>query len=378
MHDRWTGIGIYAWVLLIALGLGGCQAPHPPREHGRTEDRGPGRAWTIGVTGRPQDGSTAEPGRRHGESAPQAAPAKETAPRWADVPAEARSSTPPPPPATRPPAAQPRAAAPADPQPSPPTVPPPADAPAPPAKPLGGRFVYAGVPAGRPELRILENLAFLIGYDEDRRNPAWVAYRLPGEVRFTEHTRPSRFRADDRTEARVRHEDYTNSGFDRGHMAPSYAIYSRFGKEAQLETFLMSNICPQTPNLNRGRWGQLESRISGHRPDAPSWSKDNKEVWIVLGPIYAEARTPLPSRVAVPSHCFMIVLDEDEETAALRALAFMMPNAEQVDGNLEDYLTSIDEIELHTGLDFFWELEDPIETVLEMETAEQLWPVSSN
>ena len=130
--------------------------------------------------------------------------------------------------------------------------------------------------------------------------------------------------------------------------------------------------------LNRGRWGQLESRISGHRPDAPSWSKDNKEVWIVLGPIYAEARTPLPSRVAVPSHCFMIVLDEDEETAALRALAFMMPNAEQVDGNLEDYLTSIDEIELHTGLDFFWELEDPIETVLEMETAEQLWPVSSN
>ncbi len=418
MDDRRAGLRVYVLVLLAALGLGGCQDPHTPRERSRTEGPGPGRAWTIGGTTRPQDGSAGVPSKssaRPRESAerskepgpraepatapseptpPQPAPAPpsttETGPRWAEVPADRRPSAPSPlpPPAKQAPAEPQPAPSPApvpvsSPAPAPADDPDPGDDPAPPADepsdaPLAGEFVYAGTPVGRPELRILENIAFLVGYDEDRRNPAWVAYRLPGEIRFTEHKRPSGFRVDDRTEARVRHEDYTNTGFDRGHMAPSYAIYSRFGKEAQLETFLMSNICPQTPNLNRGRWGQLEGRISGHRPDAPSWSRDCGEVWLLLGPIYAEDRDRLPSGVAMPSHYFMIVLDEEEGTGNPRALAFILPNAERVDGDLEDYLTSIDEIELHTGIDFFWALDDAVEGPLEMNTSEQLWPLSPN
>ena len=51
--------------------------------------------------------------------------------------------------------------------------------------------------------------------------------------------------------------DYIGSGYDRGHVVPSG---DRFGdREANAETFLMTNIVPQTGALNQFPWEQLES-----------------------------------------------------------------------------------------------------------------------
>ena len=52
--------------------------------------------------------------------------------------------------------------------------------------------------------------------------------------------------------------DYTKSGYDRGHMAP--AADMKWSKQAMEESFYMSNICPQNPNLNRGDWNDLEEK----------------------------------------------------------------------------------------------------------------------
>lgn len=241
-----------------------------------------------------------------------------------------------------------------------------------------GRFCFAGQPQGTVSWTMLRNDAYLVAYDETHRNPAWVAYRVPGEMRFTHQDRPTRFATDDRTRARVNHKDYTRTGFDRGHMAPSYAIFSRFGPQAQQQTFVMSNICPQTPNLNRGRWRQLEARVAGHGRGHGGWAQDRKMIWVVTGPLYEGNVPRLDTGVTVPSHFFKILLDEDEATGALNVLTFIMPNVKKVSGELADYLCSVDETERRTGLDFFPELPDRQENALEMNVPRQLWAASPN
>ena len=52
------------------------------------------------------------------------------------------------------------------------------------------------------------------------------------------------------------HSDYNRTGFDRGHMCP--AKDRSFTKQAQRATFVMSNIAPQTPALNRRAWLSTE------------------------------------------------------------------------------------------------------------------------
>src|SRR5690606_36277568 len=118
--------------------------------------------------------------------------------------------------------------------------------------------------------------------------------------------------------ARVHPDIYTNSGYDRGHLAPNFAIAVLHGEKAQAETFAMSNIIPQSPALNRQIWRDLEQRIIRR------YTKRFSEVWIVAGPVYPDKKSErLGDRVAIPEACFAIVLDEHEK--GLRALAFLIP-----------------------------------------------------
>lgn len=54
----------------------------------------------------------------------------------------------------------------------------------------------------------------------------------------------------------VRHADYTNTGFDRGHLCPSDDRDSM--SEENRTTFILTNIVPQAPQLNRQSWLRLE------------------------------------------------------------------------------------------------------------------------
>jgi hypothetical protein len=53
------------------------------------------------------------------------------------------------------------------------------------------------------------------------------------------------------------HRDYTNSGYDRGHMAPNADFNDTY--ENALLTFFIANIWPQTPNVNRVQWLRTEN-----------------------------------------------------------------------------------------------------------------------
>ena len=236
-----------------------------------------------------------------------------------------------------------------------------------------GQGAFAGLPRSSRPVTVLRNSVFIVGYDEARKCPLWVVYRVDGPPRHETLERPSRFRIDDRTRARVSHDAYTNSGFDRGHMAPNYAIYSRHGREAQLETFLMTNVCPQTPDLNRRRWNELEQRVAGPAAAGRSWAERYLAVWVVTGPIFDDDPTHLPSGVEIPDAFYKILLEICDSRHELRSLAFILPNAPRVDGALESFLVSIAEVESRTGLDFFHMLDDDLERALESVRAPALW-----
>jgi DNA/RNA endonuclease G (NUC1) len=53
------------------------------------------------------------------------------------------------------------------------------------------------------------------------------------------------------------HNDYTRSGYDRGHMAPNADFNDTY--ENAVLTFFIANIWPQTPELNRVRWLRTEN-----------------------------------------------------------------------------------------------------------------------
>lgn len=228
---------------------------------------------------------------------------------------------------------------------------------------------YGGAPqaAGFPHaIRVLRNRGYVAGYCEAMENPVWVAYwvadlkDLPAAP-----PRPEGFEADLRTAARVEPSAYTNSGYDRGHLAPNYAIATRYGEAAQRETFLMSNIVPQRHALNAGVWKELEMKI------ATSYPGRFGEVWVLAGPVFGARPTRLPNGTAVPEAFFMIVVDESD--GRVRTEAFVFPQETPAGAGAERFLVSIDEIERRTGLDFLPELDDGAERALESKRAQAVW-----
>jgi endonuclease G len=233
-------------------------------------------------------------------------------------------------------------------------------------------LVYGGAPqriAGEMEasgLRVLLNRGYVVGYSDQLGNPLWAAYRVQDLPRLpVPAARPGRFEVDRRTAARVAPEAYSGSGYDRGHLAPNYAIATRHGQAAQRETFLMSNIAPQRHALNAGLWKDLELRI------ATSYPARYGEVWVIVGPVFGAQPKKLRGAVAVPEAFFKIVIDENE--GRLRTLAFLVPQEAPADAAPSRYLTTIAEIQRRTGLDFLSEIEDAAEQQIEAQRAARVW-----
>ncbi|MBE0508858.1 MAG: DNA/RNA non-specific endonuclease [Marinospirillum sp.] len=252
---------------------------------------------------------------------------------------------------------------------------------------LGGGFVYwqevqqreYHAYAGLPQVqdwkdwqnwhRVLRNEGFMMGYSDWRLNPLWVIYRLDNRPTSSIGPRPTRFDADWRTLPfwQVTHDNYTRSGYDRGHLAPNYAIAQIHGREAQLKTFLMTNISPQTPELNRQVWQRIEQSAMDH------FVQIKGELWVITGPVFGDRKNRLSSdpRVHIPEAFYKIFVAPPRDGRPLKVLAFLVP--QQVNGRepLDQFLVSVREVEQQTGLNFLHrlpqELQDELETVIQPE-----------
>src|SRR6266446_3303760 len=117
------------------------------------------------------------------------------------------------------------------------------------------------LPWGRPDCsRILFHVEYVLCYDVDRKVALWASYRLEaGDVVAAD--RVNAFRTDPRLpiDQNPSCDDYGGSGFDRGHIVPRSDMNRSL--VAMVNTFFLTNMTPQRPNVNQGTWARLEDWV---------------------------------------------------------------------------------------------------------------------
>ena len=237
-----------------------------------------------------------------------------------------------------------------------------------------GQVFFAGVPerTGAPapeDIVVLQRGEFAVGWSPSLRHPVWAAYHVVKDARFDTLKRQS-FQKDRSVASCPAANDYSRSGYDRGHLVPNRAIVTRYGPDEQEKTFLMTNIAPQRPALNRGPWREMEQRISD------LWTARYGEIWVVVGSISpAPKRTTLKSdpTIDVPEQYYMLVAAQDAD--GVRALAVMLPQTASVDDFPVHGIVTIDELEAATGLRFFPDMPKFLARPLKADRPTRLWPI---
>jgi len=164
---------------------------------------------------------------------------------------------------------------------------------------------------------------------------------------------------------RVKHSDYTNSGYDRGHMVRSEERTAT--DEDNRSTFLLTNIMPQTPTLNQQTWLSLELECER------MCKNDNKELFVIAGGVFGPNPKRLNTVVSIPDSCWkiIVILDSGQRvkdiTSQTRVIAVMMKNGTYTSGTTDwkHYATTVDAIEQSTGYDFLSDVPKPIQAIIE-------------
>ena len=128
------------------------------------------------------------------------------------------------------------------------------------------------------------------------------------------------------------HNDYTNSGYDRGCLLP--AADMKWSRLAMNETFLMSNVSPQNPFFNRnGLWRKLEIKVR-------EWVVSKEGLVVIAGGVLTDGLPKsLNQKVSVPKYYFKIILDKKD----FSSVSFLLENT-SISGLLSDFFVSIDSI----------------------------------
>lgn len=214
---------------------------------------------------------------------------------------------------------------------------------------------------------VLNREGFANGYSYTKLQPLWVTYRLTAN-NATNHV-CDRSIDTFKTDCFNNHKsaepfDYLRSGYDRGHIAPAGDM--TWSTNAMRNAYFMSNMSPQVPQFNRGIWKDLESRVR-------DFAVQEGSICIYSGPIFTtnNCRTVIGKTcsVEVPESYYKVILSEQEPKTMI---GFILKN-EASTNDLISFVTTVDEVERRTGLDFFDTLPDDVESVLESTVITNRW-----
>lgn len=212
------------------------------------------------------------------------------------------------------------------------------------------------LPAIRTDDVVLVYNGFVVNYNTEWLIPNWVAYELTAEEVAGQVPRGKGFGMDmDYAGRQAMREDYSNTGWDKGHMAPSADM--KWSQVTMNESFYLTNICPQDHDLNGRDWHYLEKLIR-------NWAVTYGSVWVVCGPYVTGNQYGRIGEqgVMVPDGFFKAVLRK--EGRKYKAIAFLFENDARQQ-SLKDVIVSVNDVEALTGLDLFMNLSNRIEEKVE-------------
>jgi len=215
---------------------------------------------------------------------------------------------------------------------------------------------------------VVHHTFYSLGYSEIREQAAWVAYVLEEKtLRVRNVRRTDRFEADPLVSTGTAvYSDYSHSGYTRGHLAPAGDM--AFEEKAMQESFLMSNVSPQTKVFNNGVWKELEMQVR-------QWADQDKRLYIITGPVFKDSLGIIGkgNKIVVPRYFYKVILHY--EGSEKRAVAFLVPH-ELSEKPLENYMVTVDQVEEVTGIDFFRNMiNDEEEEALESTFSINFWPL---
>ena len=217
------------------------------------------------------------------------------------------------------------------------------------------KIAHLELPKSKSQDQTITHTGYTLSYNKTYHIANWVAYELTAEETQAVVKRNNHFIPDPLlSSVSASNSDYKNSGYDRGHLAP--AADMEYSYQTMVESFYLSNMSPQNPSFNRGIWSKLEKQVR-------QWAVDDGAVYVVTGTVLAKGLPTIGyDRITVPRYFYKVILDYTEPE--IKSIGFIMPN-EGSQEPLQHYAVTIDSVERFSGTDFFYQLPDDQEKIIE-------------
>jgi endonuclease G len=225
-----------------------------------------------------------------------------------------------------------------------------------------------------PNNYLLMKPQYTMSYNNAKGEPNWVSWHLSPAWKGAA-ARCDCFAADNSLPTsffKAPSTSYSLTGFDRGHLCPSEDRDSTTTDNAS--TFLMSNMFPQSPNLNRVTWVALENYCR-------TLMDIGNELYILAGGYGSGGSgsnggitsTIASGSITVPARCWKVIVvlptginDVARVSNTTRIIAVDMPNTQTVNSlPWSSYRVSVDALETILGYDFLNNIPVSIQTAIE-------------